>query len=66
MPPKNITKLKSQDFFIFPDQNLWLGGGGGATHPFRGMGAWKNSTETQQSGHVPRSGPEVKNGRNGA
>jgi len=34
--------------------------------PFRGMGAWKNSTETQQSGHSPRSGPEVKNGRNGA
>jgi len=22
--------------------------------------------ETQQSGHAPRSGPEVKNGRNGA
>jgi len=30
------------------------------------MGAWRNSTETQQSGHAPRSGPEVKNGRNGA
>jgi len=30
--------------------------------PFRGMGAWRNSTETQQLGHVPRSGPEVKNG----
>jgi len=29
---------------------------------FRGMGAWKNSTETQKSGHAPRSGPEVKNG----
>jgi len=29
---------------------------------FRGMGAWRNSTEIQQSGHVPRSGPEVKNG----
>jgi len=28
--------------------------------PFRGVGAWKNSTETQQSGHDPRSGPEVK------
>jgi len=35
--------------------------------PFRGMGApaadahaWRNSTEIQQSGHVPRSGPEVK------
>jgi len=39
---------------------------------FRGMGAWKNSTETQQSGHAPRSGPEeeeevwTKNGRSGA
>jgi len=32
--------------------------------PFRGMGAWRNSTETQQWGHAP--GPEVKNGRNGA
>jgi len=31
--------------------------------PFQGMGAWRNSTETQQSGHSPRSGPEVKNGR---
>jgi len=28
--------------------------------PFRGMGAWRNSTETQQSGHASRSGPEVK------
>jgi len=27
-----------------------------------GMGAWRNSTETQQSGYAPRSGPEVKNG----
>jgi len=27
------------------------------------MGAWKNSTETQQLGHAPRSGPEVKNYR---
>jgi len=34
--------------------------------PFRGMGAWRNSTETQQSGQAPRSGPEVKNGRSGA
>jgi len=34
--------------------------------PFRGMGAWRNSTETQQSGHASRSGPEVKNGRNTA
>jgi len=30
------------------------------------MGAWRNSTETQKSGHSPRSGPEVKNGRNSA
>jgi len=29
------------------------------------MGAWRNSTETQQSGHAPRSGPKVKNGRSG-
>jgi len=34
--------------------------------PFQGMGAWRNSTETQQSGHAPRTGPEVKNGRSGA
>ena len=25
--------------------------------PFRGMGAWRNSAKTQQSGHNPRSGP---------
>jgi len=29
--------------------------------PFRGMGAWRNSSETQQSGYTRRSGPEVKN-----
>jgi len=34
--------------------------------PFRGMGAWRNSTETQQLGHAPRCGSEVKNGRSGA
>jgi len=36
------------------------------SNPFLGMGAWRNSTETQQSGHAPRSGPEVKSGRSGA
>jgi len=35
-------------------------------NPFQGMGAWRNSTETQQSSHTPRSGPEVKNGRSSA
>jgi len=30
-------------------------------NPIRGMGTWRNSTETQQSGHAPRPGPEVKN-----
>jgi len=35
-------------------------------NPFREMGAWRNSTETQQSVHAPRSGPEVKNGRSSA
>jgi len=34
--------------------------------PFRGMGAWRNSTETQQSSHALRSEPEVKNGRSSA
>jgi len=34
--------------------------------PFRGMRAWRNFTETQQLGHVPRAGPEVKNERSGA
>jgi len=34
--------------------------------PFRGMGAWRDSTEIQQSGHTPSSGPEVKNGRSSA
>jgi len=32
-------------------------------NPFQGIGAWRNSTKTQQSGHESRSGPEVKNGR---
>jgi len=31
--------------------------------PFRDKGAWRNSTETQQSSHALRSGPDVKNGR---
>jgi len=30
-------------------------------NPFRGMETWRNSTEIQQSGHAPWSGPEVKN-----
>jgi len=30
------------------------------------MGARRNSTEIQQSGHAPRSGPKVKNGRSSA
>jgi len=34
--------------------------------PSEGWGAWRNSTDTQQSGHSPRSGPKVKNGRSGA
>jgi len=34
--------------------------------PFRGMESWRNSTEAQQLGHAPRSGPEVKNGRSNA
>jgi len=34
--------------------------------PFRGMGAWRNFTETQQLSDAPRSGPEVKNGRSSA
>jgi len=34
--------------------------------PFRGMEARRNSTETQQSDHAPRSGSEVENGRSSA
>jgi len=34
--------------------------------PFRGIGVWRNSMETQQSGHASRSGPEVKNGSSSA
>jgi len=30
--------------------------------PFRGIGARRNSVETQQSGHAPRTGPDIKNG----
>jgi len=39
---------------------------GGATRLLSEMGVWRNSTETQQSGHTPRSEPEVKNGRSSA
>jgi len=28
--------------------------------PFREMGAWGNSAETQQSGHAPRFSSEIK------
>jgi len=34
--------------------------------PFREKRTWRNSTETQQSGHSLRSGLEVKNGRSSA
>jgi len=34
--------------------------------PFQGMGKQKNSAETQQSGHAPTSGPEIKDGRSNA
>jgi len=30
------------------------------------MRVWRNSTETQQSGYAPRSGPEIKNERSSA
>jgi len=33
---------------------------------FRGLVARRISAETQQSGHAPRPGPEVKNGRSSA
>jgi len=52
--------------FSDPDELLKVDGGGGATDPFCGMGTWSSSTETQQSGHAPRSGPEVKNRRSSA
>jgi len=35
-------------------------------NPFRGLAAWKNSTETRQSSHASRSGPEVKNAKSNA
>jgi len=43
-------------------------GGGGATRPFQGMGvgAWQNSTETQQFGPCPKVWTIVKNGRSSA
>jgi len=59
----------------FPQRSLLLYYGnlvrrlGGATRPLPSEGAVeklhgdpRNSTETQQSGHAPRSGLEVKNG----
>jgi len=35
-------------------------------YSFREIGVWRNSMETQQSGHAPRSGAEVKNRRSSA
>jgi len=35
-------------------------------HSFREMRTWRNFAETQQSGHAPRSGLEIKNGRSRA
>jgi len=32
-------------------------------YSFRGIRAQRNSAETQQSGHAPRSVPEIKDGR---
>jgi len=32
-------------------------------YSLRGLEVWSNSTKTQQSGHAPNSGPEIKNGR---
>ena len=34
--------------------------------PFRGMGARRNSAETQQSGHTSRPGQQIKNRERGA
>ena len=34
--------------------------------PFRVIGARRNSAETQQSGHTPRSGPKIENRQRGA
>jgi len=34
--------------------------------PFRGMGAWRKSSETQLSAHARRSGPQIKDGRSSA
>ena len=34
--------------------------------PFRGMGARRNYAVTQQSGHTPRSGPQIENRERGA
>jgi len=44
----------------------WLEHGGGAIRPLPRDGGVINSTDTQQYGHAPRSGPEVKDGRSGA
>jgi len=45
------------------EQNVSMDGGS-ATRPLSRDGAWSNSMETQQSGHAPRSGQEVKSGSN--
>jgi len=34
--------------------------------PIRGIGVQRNSADTQQSGHTPKFGPEIKDGRKSA
>jgi len=36
------------------------------SNPFREMVAQRNSAEMEQSGHTPRSGPEIKHGKSSA
>jgi len=52
--------LLDHRFFSRKPILFFYGGGSGATRPLPRVEAWRNSTE---SGHAPRSGPEIKTGR---
>jgi len=62
----NISVKISVEILISTDIQMVKYDGGGATRPLPRDGGVEESTETQQSGHAPRSGPEVKNGRRSA
>jgi len=66
IPPEERGRIGYTLIIFFPLLVYCTISGGGATRSLPREGAWRNSMETLQLGHVSRSGPEVKNGRSSA